>query len=70
MNNICSEVHLVDGDIVLESEESAKEYDQQMDFGGTELDFVYVGPPLPASDMEWTTYAWFRSERWSRSESW
>ncbi len=65
-----SEIHLIVGDIVEESVAEETEYDFDMEFASAETNYVYVGPALPAVEVEWSTDAWFRSDGWFRSEAW
>lgn len=65
-----SEIHLIIGDIVHESKADETEYDFEMEFSSAESNYVYVGPALPAVEVEWSTDAWFRSDGWFRSEAW
>ncbi|MBQ8959403.1 MAG: hypothetical protein IJ057_13045 [Bacteroidales bacterium] len=65
-----SEVHLIVGDIVDESVAAETEYDFGMEFSNAERAYVYVGPDLPAVEVEWSTDAWFRSDGWFDSEGW
>ena len=65
-----SEIHLIVGDIVEESLADNTEYDFEMEFSGAGTNYVYVGPALPAVEVEWSTDAWFRSDGWFRSEAW
>lgn len=65
-----SEIHLIVGDLVEESEADNTEYDFGMEFSGKETSFVYVGPLLPEVDATWSTDAWFRDDGWFDSEGW
>lgn len=65
-----SEIHLVVGEIVEESLSEETEYDFAMEFASADTSFVYVGPALPAVEVEWSTDAWFRNDGWFRSEAW
>lgn len=65
-----SEVHLIIGDIVEESKAEDAEYDFGMEFSSAESNYVYVGPELPAVDVEWSTDAWFRDDGWFDDEGW
>lgn len=65
-----SEIHLIVGDIVEEALEEQIPYDFDMEFSDPDSFFVYVGPELPAVEVEWSTDAWFRSDGWFRSEAW
>ena len=65
-----SEVHLIIGDIVEESNADETEYDFDMEFAGAVNNYVYVGPALPDIDVEWSTDAWFRNDGWFDSEGW
>lgn len=56
--------------IVPEEQEETAVVVEEMDFGGMEMGFVYVGPALPAVDAEWSTDAWFREDGWFDSEGW
>ena len=65
-----SETHLLLGDIVDEFEADGTEYDFCMEFSNAERAYVYVGPELPAVDVEWSTDAWFRDDGWFDDEGW
>ena len=65
-----SEVHLIIGNIVEESNAAETEYDFDMEFAGAVNNYVYVGPALPDIDVEWSSDAWFRTDGWFRSEAW
>lgn len=65
-----SEVHLIIGDIVEESNAAETEYDFDMEFAGAVNNYVYVGPALPDIDVEWSSDAWFRNDGWFESDGW
>ena len=65
-----SEIHLVIGQIVEESVAGQTDYDFAMEFASAGTSFVYVGPSLPAVEVEWSTDAWFLPDGWFRSEAW
>lgn len=65
-----SEIHLILADIVDEVEADETPYDFEMEFSEAPLSLVYVGPVLPAVEVEWSTDAWFRSDGWFGSEAW
>jgi hypothetical protein len=65
-----SEVHLIIGDIVEESNAAETEYDFDMEFASAVNNYVYVGPALPDIDVEWSSDAWFRNDGWFESDGW
>lgn len=65
-----SEVHLIIGDIVEESNAADTEYDFDMEFASAVNNYVYVGPALPDIDVEWSSDAWFRNDGWFESDGW
>ena len=65
-----SEIHMVVGEIVEESIADETNYDFAMEFASADTSFVYVGPTLPAVEVEWSTDAWFRNDGWFCGEAW
>lgn len=56
--------------IVPEEQEETAVTVEEMDFGGMEMGFVYVGSALPELEVTWSTDAWFHSDGWFHSEAW
>lgn len=67
-----SEISLVHGDLVPKDKESDTVVDYEMEFGGIDFAFVYVGPALAPIEIR-SCYGlgyWIPSRPWLSNESW